>query len=495
MNRRRFLKLSSQLGAAACLGCAIDEDWLLPARKSAKSHDAGLRLLARFAHVTDTHLMDEESPARFPGAHEITHSAWRPYEAYSTHLLDGVIRAFNRLHSAGRTVDFLLHTGDACDNAQGNELDWLIRALDGGTIDPRSGPDDRPLDARPEPSLDPHAPFTASGLYRSGVHGDAPSIPWYAVLGNHDAYGLGVFPILDAGDGRRIAPLPLPGRPGFVLPVVLDPTAAMAHGRITPAQPGPPNLFTSPQPIEPNQARAYFDREEYVETLRATAVTSDEHGFRGVANGTSWYSVQPVPGVRLIGLDTTVRAVDVLGGVHSEGSLRREQLAFLEAELAGADVGGEIVIVATHHPSEALGRLNASEVGAEEFRAVLRTHPRVILHVAGHRHRNRVTDRDGYVELETCSTLDWPQEGRLIEFWEDPNDGSITLAYEMVSHLDDALPALGPDPLRALRTQAQNLARLDKGATARRRRFDPSGADPSGGPTDRHGFLVMGRRR
>lgn len=472
----------------------MDEGWLLSAREREAPESRGRRLRARFAHVTDTHLVDEESPARFPGAHALTRSAWRPYEAYSTQLLDGVVRAVNRIHGAGRWVDFLVHTGDACDNAQGNELEWLVGALNGGTVNPRSGPDDRPPEARPEPALDPHAPFDASGLYRTGVHGEAPSIPWYALLGNHDVYGLGVFPILAAADGHRTAPLPLPDRPGFVLPVALDPTASMAYGRITPGQPGPPALLQYPQPVEPIPARAYFDKAEYVQTLRATPTAADGHGFGGSAGGTTWYSVTPVAGLRLIGLDTTVRAFEVPGGVYSEGALSREQFAFLEAELLAAEANGELVIVATHHPSEALGLLHGSAVSGVELRSLLRAHPSVVLHVAGHRHRNRVTDWQGYVELETCSTLDWPQEGRLIELWEDTVGGGLTVAYEMVSHLDETLPALGPDPLRSLRQQAWNLARLDKGAAARQRRFDPSGADPLGRPADRKGGLTIGHR-
>ena len=66
---------------------------------------ADLVLVARFAQLTDTHVVDEESPARFAGAHALTDAAWRPHEAYSTQLLDGMLRAVNRIHaSAGRSI-------------------------------------------------------------------------------------------------------------------------------------------------------------------------------------------------------------------------------------------------------------------------------------------------------------------------------------------------------------------------------------------------------
>jgi hypothetical protein len=64
----------------------------------------------------------------------------------------------------------------------------------------------------------------------------------------------------------------------------------------------------------------------------------------------------------------------------------------------------------------------------------------------------------GYVEIETCSTLDWPLEARLIEIWRNVETGGIVVGYEMFSHLADDLPPLGDDPLAALRLQAHLLA-------------------------------------
>jgi 3',5'-cyclic AMP phosphodiesterase CpdA len=492
MCRRWLVSLGLTVAVGFSSGCDAERGLLLPARDSDRPDTAGLTLVARLVHLTDTHIVDEESPARFAGAHQITPSAWRPYESYSTQLFDGIIRTVNRVHASGRTIDFLIHTGDACDNAQSNELAWLIGVLDGAAIDPRSGPDDRPADMRPEPALDPHAPFTAQGLYRADHHGDWPSIPWYALFGNHDVYAIGVFPIFESPDGHRTAPLPLGFRPGLVLPVRLDPVGSAAYGNVTPGDPGPPCLFETPRYVEPNPQRAFFSKRELVRSLSGTVTEPSGHGFFDAESARSWYSVRPLAGVRLIGLDTTDRSGHAPGCPYSEGALSREQLEFLRQELDSASQHGELAIVASHHPTPALLRASGSQVLPAELRDLLGACRAVVLHLAGHRHRNRVTDRGTYLEIETCSTLDLPQEGRLIEIWRNA-DGGIVITYEMFSHIDDTLPDLGDDPLRALRETARSIALGDQQAADRQKRYDPSGQDPCGTADDRQGMVILAR--
>jgi 3',5'-cyclic AMP phosphodiesterase CpdA len=484
---------------AAGLGCGGEQALLLPADASGDGGLDGLTLVARIAHITDTHLVDEQSPARFAKAHVFTGSAWRPYEAYSAQLLDGIIRTVNRIHASGRKIDFLLHTGDACDNVQSNELAWFIAVMEGGAVDPLSGPDDRAAQDRPDPTRDPHASFIAQGLYRTGTHGELPSVPWYIVPGNHDRYAVGVLPIVQWSDGSRTAPLPLERRPGLWLPLQLDPLSCFAYGRVTPADPGPPGLLDTPRYVEPNQTRAYFDEVEFVEALMMTATEPVGHGFVGLTGGTprvqrsspAYYSLSPVAGVRLIGLDTTDLADVSPGGFYEEGTLSRVQLAFLRNELEAALEREEIVIVASHHPSPSLLPSRGSEVAGDEFRTLLNAYPNVALHLAGHKHRNRVTNWGGYLEIESCSTLDLPQEGRLIEIWRDDVGCKLVISYEMFSHLDESLPALGDDPLRELRQDAWDIARGDKSASARLKRFDASGAAPSGDPDDRRSVVYL----
>jgi 3',5'-cyclic AMP phosphodiesterase CpdA len=466
-------------------GCQVDPGALLPAEQNEAESLDGLVLVARFVHVTDTHMIDTESPARFAGAQVLVKHAWRPYEAYSMQLLDGVVRAVNRMHAAGMRIDFLLHTGDACDNAQSNELEWLTQIMAGGTVNPLSGPDDRSAEQRPPPQLDPYAPFAAEGLYRNGVHGDEATIAWYAVFGNHDVYAIGTFPILETEPDHLMAALPLPGRPGVAMPTWLDPLASYAHGPVTPGDPGPPRLLEPLSYVEPNASRAYFEKPHYVATMLAAAGQPVGHGF-AAAGAPSWYSVSPVPGLRLIGLDTTDRTLQLPAQVCYQGAISQEQFEFLRSELDAAAARGELVIIAGHHPSQTIHPDIGVEVTGDELRDLLKQYRNVVLYMAGHLHRNRVIDRGGYLEIETCSTLDLPQEGRVVEVWRDPAGTQVVVSYRMFTHDESD----ADDALRPLRDAARAIALGDKRAAGRQRELDPSGADPRGGPADREGVFI-----
>lgn len=482
----RFVLTTSLLILLLGSSCQPDDVPLLAERRQTVSDDGGLELLARIVHVSDTHIVDEESPARLAMGHEVTTSAWRSWESYSTQLLDGVIRTANRVHASGRLLDFVVHTGDACDNAQRNELDWFLRLMEGGVVTPLSGQDDRTPEMLPAVEMDPHAPFQAQGLYRSGIHGELPTVPWYVVSGNHDVFSVGVFPISNLWDGRRVVYLPLQPRAGFVLPSVMDPTAGFAYGKISPANPGPPELFNWPVPIVPVAERAFFSIEDFVGEMLASESEPPGHGF--AVDGRPWYSVAPVPGLRLIGLYTSDLFEPPPGQPSWQGSVLAEQLDWFRSELDASTARGESIIVATHHPSGSLEILYGSVLDPDGFRNLLNEYPAVILHLAGHEHRNRVADRGGYIEIETCSTLDWPQEARLIELWRD-EDGSILIGYEMLSHVDETLPALGSDPLVGLRREAMNMAQQAAHAPEAR------GLGREGTSTDRTGLIRLSASR
>lgn len=471
----------------AGVSCGLDDPLLLPARDSGEVEDSsGLTLVVRLVHVTDTQIVDTLSPARFPGGHQVTLSAWRPWESYSTQILDGIIRTANRIHASGAQVDLLINTGDICDNAQSNELEWFLGVMEGRPVNPLSGPDDRPAEGRPPPLLDPYAVFEPQGLYRSGIHGNGPTIPWYCLIGNHDRYAIGLLPIVNLPGGRRVAPLPFFNRPGVLLPTVFDPTGRVAHGNVTPANPGPPRLFELPVLVAPSEERAYFNRSEFVQAMLDDGSVPVGHGFDSRENR-GWYSVAPVPGVRLIGLNTSDQPALIPTAIYLDGGISEPQAEFLRRELDAARLKGEWVIVASHHPSHTLRVLQGSSLGPEGFRDLLNGYSNVVLHLAGHLHRNRVVDRGGYTEIETCSTLDPPQEARVVEIWQDPADDSLVIRYYMFSHLNDGLPALGDDALRELREQAAQIVADYESAQRRLRTADVYETDERGLPHDRDG--------
>jgi 3',5'-cyclic AMP phosphodiesterase CpdA len=474
---------------AAALGllpaCQVDPGSLLPPAQSQES-PPGLTLVARFVHVTDTHAIDTQSPARFPGANSlIKHAAWRPYEAYSMQLLDGIIRAVNRMHAAGTQIDFLLHTGDTCDNVQSNELQWFLQIMDGGAVNPLSGPDDRSPAQRPAPQLDPYATFTAEGLYRTGVQGEQPTIPWYVVFGNHEVYALGTFPVFETEPGHLKAPLPLPGRSGLVLPAWLDPLASYANGPVSPAHPGPPPLLECLTYVPPSTSRAFFGKAFEVARMFETVSGPPGHGIETAASP-GWYSLTPAPGLRLIGLDTTDRTRQLPAQICDDGAVSQVQFDFLRTELDASAGRGELVIVAGHHPSQTIRPDYGVEVTGQELRDLLGQYPNVMLYLAGHTHRNRVIDRGGFLEVETSSTIDLPQEARVIEIWRDPAGTQVVVNYRTFSGDE----ADANDPLLPLREAARAIALADKDAAARQIELDPSGADPRGQPEDREGTFI-----
>ncbi len=108
------------------------------------------RSLAFFGQLTDPQIADAMSPARVelldPAGGAVS-ASWRPQETLGARTFDATIRNLNRSRTSpvkqgdGKRarLGFAITTGDLPDNSQRNETQWMVKVLDGGTVDTFSG--------------------------------------------------------------------------------------------------------------------------------------------------------------------------------------------------------------------------------------------------------------------------------------------------------------------------------------------------------------------
>jgi 3',5'-cyclic AMP phosphodiesterase CpdA len=436
--------------ATACFlsGCPQDQgDAIVPG-------EGGVHWL-RIAHISDTQIVDEESPNRAVRLAAFTYSAWRPQEAYGTQTLDATLRVINDHHAtkgaSGHPIDFVVATGDLVDGAQHNELRWFIDTMDGQFVTPDSGArdgEDRPLAPEDNPKLG----FQAEGLDRD--------IPWYTVFGNHDDLCVGTFAVDRRAADMELwnAPLLRPVAAIFGLHLIdpmldaVQPTSkyspAIVRGSEDPSDPAtlqlPLNHLEAGR-IVADPGRHFTSRLAFIEEHFDTTTTPVGHGFDDAnrATGLTRYAVHPKAGipVRLVVLDTV--APNPPPGLPAHyGVMTREQFeSFVKPEIEDALNAGEFVILASHHPSEDFEwPYPQPQVRTDEWREYIASQPNIIAHLCGHTHVNHVDFIDGpypYYEIQTGAIIDYPQEGRFVDVFYDENSDTIRLESTMFSHMED----------------------------------------------------------
>ena len=373
--------------------------------------------IARIAHLTDLHVTDAQSPARFEFVNREAHdrrfrellTMQRPHETLNPHAIAAMVRTINHLDG----LDLVAMTGDGIDNTQLNELSNMRALLDGGTVRPDSGepgydgvqrvdwpgglfwkPDGAPdgdmfqrelgFPRRPGVLDEATRPFESEGL----------RVPWLRCWGNHEqgCQGVGVVT-------SEMAAVMAGSRKPIEMPPGLDPDGAV-------------EIFT----LHPERFATG--------TYRAVAADPARRPIQRSDLLSSSYYVHDTGRVRYVMLDTVCDA----GG--ADGSIDAAQLRWLEEQLDEAR--DRYVIVLSHHGYDTLSNPRG-ERRAGELLEMLRRHANVVLWLNGHIHANRITPRGSFWEVTTSSLVDWPCQARLVEI-RRPGSGRLAVVCTMLDH-------------------------------------------------------------
>jgi len=416
--------------------------------------------IACIVHLTDLHVTDTESPARF----EFVNRYWqdprfrelltmqRPQEMLNTHAIAAMVRTINGVESGpltGTRPSVAVMTGDAVDNTQRNELLNYFALLGGGTVRPDTGAPgydgvqraDWPDDIYWKPDGPPDGDVFQGALgypSRPGVLAEATQafeseglrIPWFGCYGNHEQVCQGVGIVT-----RELAARMTGSRKPVGPPPGLNPTSAVEDFT------DHPELFMTGESIDvaPDPDRRPISREEFVDAH----VQAGGHGFTDRS-----YYAHDAGAVRFITLDTVCDA----GG--ADGSIDAEQLHWLERKLEEVHSSfrsrdGSVirtgspdryVVVLSHHGYAHLSNPRG-EKPADELLRLLARFGNVVLWLNGHTHMNGIAARGGFWEVTTSSIVDWPCQARVVELYETAG-GELAIGCTMLDHDGEGLAGL-----------------------------------------------------
>lgn len=367
------------------------------------------RVLARIGQITDTHVRDEESPARVSFLDRLGGPftpTFRPQETLTTQAFASGIRALD-----AEDPDLLLVTGDITDNAEETEYDQALAVLEGRTVDPDTGAKgydgpqraDNPDPAYYRPDVDPPVhPGLLTAAQRTFA-APAARVPWLPIPGNHDLLAAGeVTPTaatnaVATGDQTLVRP-----REGLDVPRDASGANAAVNaliaGGVLPGQtatiaPDPRRVF-----LTPAQGRAKLRAASGITPSGPNLSTVRDLGAK----------------VRIVTLDFDQ------AGEGAGGSVSDAHVAYLRRALASA--GDRWVLVVSHQPLR-----KAS--GGDRIFQLLDRDPRVVAAIAGDTHHHSVTARKsgagGYFLIETSAIADFPQQGRIMQLRETAGGGVV----------------------------------------------------------------------
>lgn len=474
------------------------------------------RSLFYFAHLSDIHVIDAQTPARMDAiqslAPDLFTDACRPQDTLTVHVLASMVDSVTAAQVSsvtGAPLATALSTGDSADNLSELETRWYIDILDGGDVTANSGatdvyegpqvwseatyayhPDDPAGDVYGERGF-PRIQGMLEAAVSIPVSSQGLPVPWYAVYGNHDATFMGTFkpdPTLYAWaiGGRKAATGEALGA-NWLQGYTSDSSAAQMAMNALRQRFG---MLPGIKVVTADPERRMLERTEFMQAhLDSPAVPGPVgHGWTqdNVTSGETWWSADLTPYLRVFGLDTC----NLVSG--ADGAVPEDQFVWLEAQLAQCQVENRLAMVCSHHNSLTLENDAKPVWGgqrlvhAEEFIAMLQKYPVMVAWLNGHTHVNtinahRTESGGGFWEITTASCIDFPQQQQLIELI-DNRDGTMSI---FVTSLDHAAP-----PTWAEGDLSQTgLASLSRELSANAFLTDP--ARLAGSPLDRNVELLM----
>ena len=351
--------------------------------------------IARFVHLTDLQIADDESPTRVASFDSPVglDAAARPQDPDLCRMTNAAVRTINALHHQD-AIDFVLLGGDIADSAQSNEVDWALAILTGAkSVKCDSGAAN---DLVAGPNNDGKDAFYAEGL----------EMPFKWVTGNHDVTVQGNFAIEEFAD------------------VVLGTVAT--SGTRDYSQPGEP--LREGDFVIADAHRQLLDRHAL---MTKVAASGDGHGIGSaqIASGKATYTYD-VPGtpLRLLAIDTAAEEGGAEGIIH-----QADVDAMIKPALEQAQADGKWVFLASHHGVSSLttdggvfGRAQADAVLPDDWVEFVGHYPNVIFSVMGHTHRHGVNAMKSFTggawwEVVTSSIADYPHQFRIIELFDQDN--------------------------------------------------------------------------